>query len=211
MFKRYRVVFTQVEISPSEILKWLSKSKDMVKRHRNLTTCSISHNAHSHQLHQLLISSFSVLCRQTDRQTDRQMARHTDRWSDIQKVNNTCFMQHSTDNLMAVKQHKTTANVMVTLRKWNCYLEMAYSLRPLWRLTALKVPIQPLSRRSRPTFHVTNNGLQITAQTSVHTINGTHYLCQTKHHEKCSYASHGTTVISVMDQCPKWASTDYWL
>lgn len=40
------------------------------------------------------------------------------------------------------------------------YLVTAYSLSPLWRLVAEKVPIHPRNRLSFPSFQVTNSGLK---------------------------------------------------
>lgn len=40
------------------------------------------------------------------------------------------------------------------------YLVTAYSLIPLCKFIALKVPIQPRRRRSFPMYHVTNKGLE---------------------------------------------------
>ena len=53
-------------------------------------------------------------------------------------------------NLIPQKSHSALETDLVT----------AYSLRPLWRFIGEKVPIQPRSRRSRPTFQVTNRGLK---------------------------------------------------
>lgn len=36
----------------------------------------------------------------------------------------------------------------------------AYSFNPEWRFISENVPMQPRKRKSRPIFHVTNNGLQ---------------------------------------------------
>lgn len=40
------------------------------------------------------------------------------------------------------------------------YLVTAYSLRPLWRLVEVNVPMQPRRRRLWPIFQVTNRGLK---------------------------------------------------
>ncbi len=58
-------------------------------------------------------------------------------------------------NLPTIMQYK-----YFFLFEWT-YLVTAYSLRPLWRLMAVKVPIHPRRRRSPPIFHVTNRGLKI--------------------------------------------------
>jgi len=54
------------------------------------------------------------------------------------------------DFIVCIDPYNVNSLALVT------YLVTAYSLRPLWRLVAVNVPIQPRSRRLLPIFHVTN-------------------------------------------------------